>query len=392
MTSFHDHLAAARRLLATDPAAALAHANEAIASVPLDGPDLPGAIMVLADALAANAMHAEIVELVASCGDGLPRFVDLPYRLGRALQELGRHEEMLRAYEAAIAIGEEGTPAGTPGAGSYLPYHQLARFAESQGDLAGARQLYGKALSFGDHAPSRARLAELDPAAVKKKPLTLVVCIPGREFTGRFFDAWNEFMARCHAVGLNVVVSRRYDAVVYYARNKVLGGDVRRGAKQAPWGGELDYDFMLWIDSDVIFRFEDFQALLRHNVDLVAGLYLMADNARFSAVRTMNEEMFKKQGEFEFLTPAKTAKLSGLVPVDYCGFGFVLARRGVFEKVEYPWFRPIYMEIGECSDFTAEDVGFCMLAKKAGIQMHVDPTVVVGHEKMVVLQPPARPG
>jgi FkbM family methyltransferase len=228
------------------------------------------------------------------------------------------------------------------------------------------------------------------PAPATTRPLTIVACIPGREFSGRFFDAWNEFAERCRAIGVKLIVSRRYDAVVYYARNRVAGGDVRRGPKQAPWGGEIDYDYMLWIDSDVVFRFEDFQQLLAHKVDMVGGLYLMADNTRYAAVEHMDEALFQEQGEFEFLTPASLASRRGLVPVDYCGFGFVLVRRGIFEKLDYPWFRPLYIEIGGCSEFTSEDVGFCLMAKKAGLQMMIDPEVVVGHEKAVVLAPPRK--
>lgn len=230
------------------------------------------------------------------------------------------------------------------------------------------------------------------PLASPRKPaLTVVACIPGREFSGRFFDAWNAFAERCHLEGINLIVSRQYDAVVYYARNRVLGGDVRRGPKQAPWGGEVAYDYMLWIDSDIVFRFEDFQALLAHRVDLAAGLYLMADGARFSAVEHMDEELFRKEGQFEFLTPEKLEGKTELIPVDYCGFGFVLARRGVFERVEYPWFRPIFVDLpGGMREFTSEDVGFCLEAKRAGLQMHIDPTVVVGHEKAVVLTPKRR--
>ena len=120
---------------------------------------------------------------------------------------------------------------------------------------------------------------------------------------------------------------------------------------------------------------------------MVAGLYLMSDNARFAAVERMDEAVFAAAGEFEFLTPAKVAGRQGLLPVDYCGFGFVLVRKGVFEKLEYPWFRPLYLELGGVSEFTAEDVGFCLMAKRAGMKMFVDPNVVVGHEKTVVFEP-----
>ncbi len=225
-------------------------------------------------------------------------------------------------------------------------------------------------------------------ALAKSKPLTVVACIPGREFSGLFFDAWNEFSERCRDAGIKLVISRTYDAVVYYARNKVAGGDTRRGLKQAPWGGTVDYDYMLWIDSDVVFRFEDFQALLKHQVDIAGGVYLMADAQRFAAVEKMDPEAFRTAGHFEFLTPAVLARREGLVKVDYCGFGFVLIRRGVFETLEYPWFRPVWVDMpGGVREFTSEDVGFCIEAKKAGFTIHIDPRVIVGHEKPIVLTP-----
>lgn len=218
--------------------------------------------------------------------------------------------------------------------------------------------------------------------------LSVVFCIPGREFSGRFLDCWTEFLGACNAAGVQYAVAREYDPVVYYARNKVLGGNTRSGPKQAPWGGAIPYDYMLWIDSDVIFRFQDFVALLERQVDVVSGLYLMADGKRFAAVEKMDEEHFKAGGAFEFLTPEAIAGKDALMPVDYSGFGFTLVRRGVFEKLEYPWFRPVFMEIDGCREFTSEDVGFALEAKRAGVQVYVDPRVIVGHEKSVVLRPP----
>ena len=55
---------------------------------------------------------------------------------------------------------------------------------------------------------------------------------------------------------------------------------------------------------------------------------------------------------------------------------------GVFERIAYPWFRPVWMEMpGGVTEFTSEDVGFCIQAKKEGFTVMVDPTVIVGHEK-----------
>lgn len=417
----HPNDPSARRRLATalldvNPIAAVEHANSLLSATPLDTIEGQAAALLLADALERAGMYSELIDLAEAGRNCWPRFTELRLREAIALEKQGRFLEMVKTLEECLALGEDVTSPGSVGAGTFLPLHYLGVYAASRGDKAAAKLLFEKALSYFPYGPTASQIRALfkvestkDPtvpptkaaepkttvsglqprpkATDKTRPLTIVACIPGREFSGRFFDAWNEFTEKCRAVGVNLIVSRRYDAVVYYARNKVAGGDVRRGAKQAPWGGEIDYDYMLWIDSDVIFRFEDFQSLLAHKVDMVAGLYLMADNARYAAVEHMDESTFKKQGEFEFLTPQKLASRRGLVKVDYCGFGFVLVRRGVFERLEYPWFRPVFVEMGECTDFTSEDVGFCMMAKRAGIPMMVDPSVVVGHEKAVVLAP-----
>lgn len=131
-----------------------------------------------------------------------------------------------------------------------VPCERAAELAPDLPEVEGEDDDFTKAIARTQRTPK---------PVTPKRPFTLVVCIPGREFSGRFFDAWNAFAERCRDLGIRLVVSRAYDAVVYYARNKVAGGDVRRGPRQAPFGGEVDYDYMLWIDSDVVFRFEDFQ-------------------------------------------------------------------------------------------------------------------------------------
>lgn len=217
--------------------------------------------------------------------------------------------------------------------------------------------------------------------------LRIAFCIPGREFSGRFLDCWTNMIGGCERAGIEYVVSREYDPVVYYARNKVLGGNLRAGREQAPWGGKVPYDFMLWIDSDMVFRFEDLVTLLQHNVDVVSGLYLMHDGKRFATVERWDQDRLAETGSLTYLTPADLAKRDGIFPVSYTGLGFMLVRRGVFERIEYPWFRPEWIEAGEVREFTSEDVGLCLALGRAGIAVQVDPKVVLGHEKSRVLLP-----
>ena len=59
----------------------------------------------------------------------------------------------------------------------------------------------------------------------------------------------------------------------------------------------------------------------------------------------------------------------------------MLVKKGVFENMKYPWFRPEFVSIGDSKDFTMEDVAWCREAVRLGYKINIDPTVIVGHEK-----------
>lgn len=180
-----------------------------------------------------------------------------------------------------------------------------------------------------------------------------------------------------------------------------LGADLMRGENQKPFDGKIDYTHIMWIDSDIVFSHAHFQVLLNHDKDIVSGLYMM-ENGRneypvlkacgtlkdfgqqFATVKDWDEEYFKKNGSFKFLTAEDIKEQKDLIEVSYTGFGFMLIKKGVFESMTYPWFKPIEKRIGDMVDYTMEDVAFCLRAKENGFQIFIDPTVRVGHEKKVV--------
>jgi len=165
-----------------------------------------------------------------------------------------------------------------------------------------------------------------------------------------------------------------------------LGADVLRGKNQIPFNGEINYDYTMWIDSDIIFTPEQFAQLLAHkDKDIVGGIYLMEGGAAYPVVKEWNIDYFQKNGVFEFLKVNDPSIQNGKpFEVAYTGFGFVLVKKGVFEKISYPWFPPEFFEFGnDISDFCSEDVGFCRKATSAGFKVWIDPTIVLRHEKTV---------
>lgn len=229
--------------------------------------------------------------------------------------------------------------------------------------------------------------------------MKVVFCVPGRSFSSRFLQSWTRLMAACTGAGIDVALSNKYSSVVHFARAMCLGADLIKGEEQTPWQGEVDYDAMVWIDSDIVFNPEQVMALLQSPNDITCGMYIMEDNKHYAVVKEWNLDFFRKHAHFPFLTEEDIKKLkedgtvtetNPYVEVDYAGMGFMVIKKGVVEKLKYPWFyRPlerIQMENGEeWIDMCSEDTAFCHNLKDAGFRVMLDTRIRVGHEKSVVL-------
>ena len=211
-----------------------------------------------------------------------------------------------------------------------------------------------------------------------------VFCLPGNSFSGKFLECWTNLYSYCLSVNIQPILSRYESSNVYYVRNMCLGADILRGKDQKPFNGKVDYDYIMWIDSDVLFTPQNFLKLINHQVDIVSGIYLMSDGKYYSTCEEWDEEYFSKHGHFEFMAQKDIQGKEELIEVSYTGMGFMLIKKGVFESMEYPWFRPIEKKIGDMVDFTTEDVSFCLKAKEKGFKIFIDPTVIVGHEKKLI--------
>lgn len=215
--------------------------------------------------------------------------------------------------------------------------------------------------------------------------MKILFCLPGPSFSGKFLSCWTDLLHSCISVGIKPILSQRYSCNIYYVRTNCLGADVKRGENQKPFNGELDYDYIMWIDSDIIFKPKDFFDLLKRGKDISSGLYLMEGGKNYACVENWDEEFFKQHGHFNFLSPKDIAIKPAPFPVNYVGMGWMLVKKGVFEKIKYPWFEPIRKKIGDYTDFTMEDVAFCHKAQDSGFKIIVDPSIIVGHEKKIIL-------
>ena len=228
-----------------------------------------------------------------------------------------------------------------------------------------------------------------------KKPLMLF-CIPGGSFTPGFFDSWTRLCMAAAQLPFDMVCTRHYSPVIYHCRANLLGAANRAGEHQIPFQGKLNYDYMMWLDTDINFTVEQVVSLFesmqkKKHVDVLCGIYLTADGHHSTIVKDWDVNFFLKTGMFPFLTipqlKEEAAKSKDkLAKVFYAGMGFMMVRKGAFEKVTYPWFEPIMHEIEMSRDFSSEDVSLCWKWAEKGVGIYIDPEIVVGHEKSIVIR------
>ena len=246
---------------------------------------------------------------------------------------------------------------------------------------------------------------DIDAIKARMKGKAIVFCLPGR---GVSYTYLKNFVQLCFDMVQNqmsIQISQDYSSMVNFARCKCLGANVLRGKDQIPWDGKLNYDYQLWIDSDIVFDTNKFWQLSdlacpaeAQNEDgsidddkcrkITAGWYATEDGKTTSVAHWLEEDDFRKNGGvMNHETVESISKRKKPFTVDYTGFGWVMIKHGVFEQLPYPWFAPKMQvfESGAVQDMCGEDVSFCLDAIEEGYDIWCDPRIRVGHEKSRII-------
>jgi len=192
--------------------------------------------------------------------------------------------------------------------------------------------------------------------------------------------------------GYDVILTNEYSSYVTFSRMKTLGLDVLKGIDQKPFDGKIDYDVWLTIDSDIVFSPEQVIELIEDTktYPIVSGVYRMEDLTHYACVKEWNVDYFKKMGTFQFVKVDDFERAPKFVSVAYNGMGFFACRKEVIEKLKYPYFSYPLIEIEgkdgvTIRDTCSEDVAFCKNLTDAGMEIIVNTTLRVGHEKTLVI-------
>lgn len=221
----------------------------------------------------------------------------------------------------------------------------------------------------------------------KKTPhVNLMICTPGHSMMSDYVKSLIAWASKAAEEGITWGFASGYSSHVADAREITLSGTKQNSLIQdKPFEGNLTYDKLLWIDSDIEFLPEDVLKLYHSDKDVVTGGYLLA-NGDVVVYETLEKGAYKID---------EVEKMRDLVEVDGAGFGFICIKQGVFENLSRPWFQSAITTVkvedsnNKITDYTfamiGEDMSWCQRVKEQGYKIWFDPSVKVNHHKMMKL-------
>lgn len=157
------------------------------------------------------------------------------------------------------------------------------------------------------------------------------------------------------------VVSNVSGSLIYDARNKLATQAIK-----------LEADYVMWFDSDMIFKPDTLERLMKdldEGRDIVSGLYFRRA-APFTPVAFSKIDCSSDACKFEDWK----GELSGIHEVEGVGFGCVLMKSDVLLEC--------LSKYGTCFSPIAsvgEDLSFCWRARELGYKIYLDADIKCGH-------------
>ena len=190
--------------------------------------------------------------------------------------------------------------------------------------------------------------------------MKIIFCLPGQTYSREFLLSWTELMMQASTRGHDIMVAQNL------TRQMCVAGSPEKG----PFQGQ-DYDAVMWIGQDAIFKTDDFFNLLESPHNVTAGIYMSETLQNFDVIREFSDDF----PAGKYLRPEDIVGASQYIPVDYAGMNWMLVRKGIFEKLEYPYLWSTQMQ-------PSDERNFCSLL---GEKVHIDTTIRVGNQKRMIL-------
>lgn len=218
---------------------------------------------------------------------------------------------------------------------------------------------------------------------MEKQYVDVIIATPGHSLTMPYVKSFLPTIEMLANKGISMAFVSEYSSHVANAREATINGGTQNNINESrPLNGQLDYKKIIWIDSDIAWKPDDFLKLYESDKDIISGAYLLG-----SGMVTAYKEQFGNPYLYD-----DVIKMTEPVQIEGAGFGFLAVKKGVFESLTRPWFQQVQTTMIDPEtkkEFSfplmGEDISWCKRVKDAGYEIWFDPTIRVTHHKTMKL-------
>jgi len=171
-------------------------------------------------------------------------------------------------------------------------------------------------------------------------------------------DMVHSYFSFCLAEMIKLNTEQQIRTHLFFDTSTILLNQRNNLVKRAK---ETDSEYVLWLDSDMMFPSTTTLRLLSHEKDVVACNYMK----RSKPLKTV---AYTSVTDWDSWLPL--TKTGTLEKVEGVGMGCMLMKTDIFSKLETPYFVFPYNE--QTDDWHGEDFELCKKIKKLGIDILID--------------------
>jgi len=216
--------------------------------------------------------------------------------------------------------------------------------------------------------------------------MIIAFCVPGRFQSMEFTQSWDKMKNYLFRHDIEHYLYQWYDSNVYGCRNSLVSRDLQVPWEMMPCFKGKPYDYMMWIDGDIGFTPDDVMKLVESGKDIISGVCPMGPTRRCPCGEYGFDENGQAIHKYIRIDALDELDQSEPIRIQWAGFGFIAVKKGVFEAMDYPWFRTVLWKHGGRDSNPSEDIGFTLLAGQKGFKVWLHPGVRLTHNKELCLR------
>lgn len=216
-----------------------------------------------------------------------------------------------------------------------------------------------------------------------KENVDVLIATPGNVFSNFFIKSLLDTTNELNRLGISFRWLNAYSPLVHEARELTLASSFLDNPNiNSPLDNLINYKKIIFIDSDIVWKPEDFLNLYNSKFFIQSGVYYSPNSSEYSNI-SLKSNVYDDNLN-NILIDSKE-----IFETAFVGLGFIAIKQGIFEKLERPWFTFVNVNFNfnntNYSMPLGEDFTWCLRVRELGFTINVDPKIKVGHIKSIII-------